>query len=67
MTKELRRKVKMYKIENEKNYKQIAEELKMNINSFYNWLSGAYELSEEKEIILMGIIKQGKGGKNGLC
>ena len=67
MKKELRQEVKIYKIISKKNYKKIAEELKMNINAFYNWLSGAYELSEEKEQLLMGIIKQEKGGKNGLC
>lgn len=67
MNKELRQAVKIFKIKSEKNYKQIAEELKININSFYNWLNGYYELSQEKETILWGFIKQGKGGKNGLC
>lgn len=67
MNKELRKAVKIFKIKSEKNYKQIAEELKINVNSFYNWLNGYYELSEEKQMILWGFIKQGKGGKNGLC
>ena len=58
MQRELREQVKIFKIKSEKNYKQIAEELKMNIYSFYNWLNGAYELSEEKEKALKGIIKQ---------
>lgn len=30
-------------------YKDIAEMLNMNINSFYNWLSGYYDLGKTKE------------------
>lgn len=30
-------------------YIDIAEMLEMNINSFYNWLNGAYDLGSEKQ------------------
>ena len=30
-------------------YKDIAEMLEININSFYNWLNNYYELGREKE------------------
>lgn len=33
-------------------YKDIADLLQININSFYNWLNGAYNLSREKEKLL---------------
>lgn len=29
-------------------YKDIAEMLGININSFYNWLNGAYDFGEQK-------------------
>lgn len=30
-------------------YKDIAEMLEININSFYNWLNNYYDLGREKE------------------
>lgn len=30
-------------------YKDIAEMLEININSFYNWLNNYYDLGKEKE------------------
>lgn len=53
---DLRRAVKIYKVENKKSYKEIAEELNINKNSFYNWLNGYYDLSEEKALVLRTIL-----------
>ena len=33
-------------------YKDIAQMLNMNINSFYNWLNGAYDLGNNKVKLL---------------
>jgi len=47
----LRKQVKIIKATYEKEftYKDISEMLDININSFYNWLNGAYDLGEQKE------------------
>lgn len=37
-------------------YKDIAEYLEININSFYNWLNNQYNLSYEKEKKLQNFI-----------
>lgn len=37
-------------------YIDIADFLEMNINSFYNWLSGYYELGRKKEKQLQDLL-----------
>jgi transposase-like protein len=37
-------------------YKDLAESIDININSFYNWLNGYYELSREKARYLEDIV-----------
>ena len=56
MKDDLRKAVRVYKVENKKSYKEIAEELNINKNSFYNWLNGYYDLSEEKVLVLRTIL-----------
>lgn len=38
-------------------YKDIAGMLNININSFYNWLNGYYNLGKEKEKILKAFLE----------
>ena len=46
----LRKQVKLAKaMDDEWNFKNMSEVLQISPNSFYNWLSGAYELSSAKE------------------
>lgn len=54
----LRKKIKGLKAFNGVSYKQIAILLKIQKNSFYNWLNGYYNLSTEKERQLIEIIKK---------
>lgn len=51
MQEKLREQVKILKATNGDiyKYKDIAEMLDMNINSFYNWLNGYYNLGTDKE------------------
>lgn len=56
MQENLRRKVKVLKALQNVTYTEIAEDLEINRNSFYNWLSGQYDLSKEKENRLIEII-----------
>lgn len=58
MQNDLRKAVKLYKVENNKSYKEIAIEIRVNKNSFYNWLNGYYDLSEEKTEELKKIISK---------
>lgn len=37
-------------------YKDIAEMLEININSFYNWLNNYYDLGKEKEKVLQDFV-----------
>lgn len=37
-------------------YKEISEYLEIKPNSFYNYINGSYELSEEKKIRLKEVI-----------
>lgn len=37
-------------------YKDFADYLNININSFYNWINGAYELGYTKEKKLQTIV-----------
>ena len=40
-----------------KTFKQLAEDLEIHKNSFYNWLCGYFDLSKEKETRLIEIIE----------
>lgn len=49
MQKFLREQVKLAKVYNSDwSYKDFAEVIDITAHSFYNWLNGYYELSEEK-------------------
>ena len=53
----LRQQVKLAKALNDDwNYKQIAETINISKNAFYNWLNGAYQLSYNKEKQLIGLL-----------
>ena len=56
MQEKLRKEVKIIKALQNITYKEFAEDLEINRNSFYNWLSGQYDLSKEKENRLIEII-----------
>ena len=53
---ELRKKVKVLCALQDISYKEISEYLEIKIGSFYNYMSGSYDLSEEKQILLNDII-----------
>ncbi len=48
MNDEMRKKVKLIKAIQGISYKEIASYLDIKLNSFYNWLRGQYELSDER-------------------
>lgn len=52
----LRKEVKMLKALQGVSYTDIACDLEIHRNSFYNWLKGHYELSYDKEKRLIEII-----------
>lgn len=52
----LRKKVKVLCALQDISYKEISEYLEIKIGSFYNYMSGSYDLSEEKQILLNDII-----------
>lgn len=52
----LRKKVKLLKAIQNISYKEISEYLEINANSFYNYLKGQYDLSDEKASLLFTII-----------
>ena len=52
----LRKKVKVLCALQNISYKEISEYLEIKIGSFYNYMSGSYDLSEEKQILLNDII-----------
>lgn len=56
MNEALRKQVKELKVYQDITYKELAEYLEIQRNSFYNWLKGYYNLSEEKQIQLQDII-----------
>lgn len=58
MQEKLREQVKIIKAMYGDEYKYIdfAEYLEMNINSFYNWLNGYYNLGTEREQKLKDIV-----------
>lgn len=57
----LRYDIKELKIHYDVNYKNIAEQLGIAKNSFYNWIKGYYNLSTNKQIELQKIINKYKG------
>lgn len=56
MQDKLRKEVKQLKVFNDITYKEISEYLEIQKNSFYNWLRGYYNLSDEKVDRLKEII-----------
>lgn len=52
----LRNEVKLLKALQGISYKEIAEYINLPQKSFYNWLNGQYEFSEERERDLKEII-----------
>lgn len=56
MQDKLRKEVKQLKVFNDITYKEISEYLEIQKNSFYNWLKGYYNLSDEKVDRLKEII-----------
>ena len=52
----LRKEVKMIKALQDISYTELAEFLEIKRSSFYNWLKGQYNLSEEKQNRLSDII-----------
>lgn len=56
MQENLRKQVKLLKALQNVSYKEIAEYLEINKNSFYNWLKGYYDFSTEKEQRLIEIL-----------
>lgn len=52
----LRKEVKIIKALQNITYTEIAEDLEISRSAFYNWLSGQYNLSNEKEKRLIEII-----------
>ena len=56
MNESLRKQVKILKALQNISYKEIAEYLEINQNSFYNFINGQYNLSQEKAERLQDII-----------
>lgn len=53
----LRKNTRLAKALNEDfSYKDFAEAIDINKNSFYNWLNGSYDLSKQKAKDLQGMI-----------
>ena len=56
MNKNLRKEVKLLKALQGISYKEVAEFLEIRQDSFYNWLKGYYEFSEERQRRLLDVI-----------
>ena len=52
----LRQRVKLLKALQGVSYKEIAEYIELPPKSFYNWLNGQFEFSEEREQRLIEIL-----------
>ena len=52
----LRKEVKLLKALQGISYKDVAEFLEIRQDSFYNWLKGYYEFSEERQRRLLDVI-----------
>lgn len=53
---DLRKKVKLLKALQNISYKEIAEYIELPPKSFYNWLNGQYEFSEDRKEHLRNIL-----------
>ena len=56
MSKFLREECKKLKVFQNISYKELADFLEIKPNSFYSWLKGEYEFSQEKQTLLSEII-----------
>lgn len=56
MNEALRKQVKELKVYQNITYKELAEYLEIQRNSFYNWLKGYYNLGDDKQRQLQDII-----------
>ena len=56
LNEELRTQVKLLKALQGISYKEIAEFLEIRQDSFYNWLKGYYDFSEERQRRLLDVI-----------
>ena len=56
MNEKLRKEVKLLKALQGISYKEIEEFLEIRQDSFYNWLKGYYEFSEERQRRLLDVI-----------
>lgn len=56
MNDKLRLKCKELKILQDISYSEIADQLKIKRNSFYNWMKGYYDFSQETQERLLAII-----------
>ena len=56
MNEELRKQCKELKVFQGVAYNEIAEYLEVKRNSFYNWLKGYYDFSEERQARLKDVI-----------
>lgn len=56
MQEKLREQVKLLKALQGVSYAELSEYLEIHRNSFYNWLNGYYNLSQEKQMRLLEII-----------
>ena len=52
----LRKRVKVLCALQNITYKEISEYLEIKLGSFYNYMSGSYDLSEEKQVLLNDIL-----------
>ena len=52
----LRKEVKLLKALQGISYKEVAEFLEIRQDSFYNWLKGYYEFSDERQRRLLDVI-----------
>ena len=56
MNEDLRKDVKLLKALQGISYKEVAEFLEIRQDSFYNWLKGYYDFSEERQRRLLDVI-----------
>ena len=56
LNEDLRKDVKLLKALQGISYKEVAEFLEIRQDSFYNWLKGYYEFSEERQRRLLDVI-----------
>ena len=61
MQENLRTEVKLLKALHGISYTEIAEYIEVKRSSFYSWLKGQYEFSDQKKELLIFIIESLKG------